>query len=135
MKFPHHTNEIAQAEAYHFNKDDYKNIRNAQWIPHWVHTGHLHIDGFKMSKSLKNFITIEEIFSDLSSYGKDARSDDFRLWCFALSGSYRGPTTFSLKRLEEAKVWFFYRSIFIYISNLLKENSRKNKAVPRHGFV
>ena len=42
------TNEIAQAEAY----------RGKEWIPHWVHTGHLHIDGLKMSKSLKNFVSV-----------------------------------------------------------------------------
>lgn len=53
LKFPHHTNEIAQAEA--FNESD--------WIGHWVHTGHLHIDGLKMSKSLKNFITIREFLA------------------------------------------------------------------------
>jgi hypothetical protein len=32
---------------------------NAQWVNYFLHTGHLHIAGLKMSKSLKNFITIE----------------------------------------------------------------------------
>lgn len=49
--FPHHDNELAQAEAY---------FENAQWINYFMHNGHLHIQGQKMSKSLKNFITIEE---------------------------------------------------------------------------
>ncbi|RYY77727.1 hypothetical protein EON63_18230, partial [archaeon] len=69
LKFPHHENEIAQSEAYANSK---------QWVNYWLHTGkfvrdihhipyppytihhlgHLHIDGAKMSKSLKNFITI-----------------------------------------------------------------------------
>mmetsp|Transcript_2778 Transcript_2778/g.6510 ORF Transcript_2778/g.6510 Transcript_2778/m.6510 type:complete len:282 (-) Transcript_2778:748-1593(-) len=59
LKFPHHTNEIAQAEAY----------RGGEWINHWVHTGHLHIDGLKMSKSLKNFISIRDFMGkyDMSS--------------------------------------------------------------------
>ncbi|KAG5181938.1 Cysteinyl-tRNA synthetase [Tribonema minus] len=51
LRFPHHDNEIAQAEA-HYNC--------AQWVNYFLHTGHLHIKGFKMSKSLKNFITIKQ---------------------------------------------------------------------------
>ena len=51
LRFPHHDNEVAQSEAY-YNCD--------QWIKYFWHTGHLHIEGKKMSKSLKNFITIKE---------------------------------------------------------------------------
>jgi cysteinyl-tRNA synthetase len=35
----------------------YHNCR--QWVNYFLHTGHLHIEGLKMSKSLKNFITIK----------------------------------------------------------------------------
>lgn len=56
--FPHHDNELAQAEAYFENK---------QWINYFMHNGHLHIQGQKMSKSLKNFITIEEALQDYSA--------------------------------------------------------------------
>ncbi|KAG9309224.1 cysteinyl-tRNA ligase [Chiua virens] len=52
LAFPHHDNEIAQSEAYH--------ECNA-WVNYFIHTGHLHIEGLKMSKSLKNFITIDDI--------------------------------------------------------------------------
>ncbi|KAF8813902.1 hypothetical protein BYT27DRAFT_7180683 [Phlegmacium glaucopus] len=52
LAFPHHDNEIAQSEAYH-------NCNS--WVNYFLHTGHLHIEGLKMSKSLKNFITIDEI--------------------------------------------------------------------------
>jgi len=52
LAFPHHDNEIAQSEAYH-------NCNS--WVNYFIHTGHLHIEGLKMSKSLKNFITIGEI--------------------------------------------------------------------------
>ncbi|KAJ6629456.1 tRNA synthetases class I (C) catalytic domain-containing protein [Mycena sp. CBHHK59/15] len=52
LAFPHHDNEMAQAEAYH---------GCGAWVNYFIHTGHLHIEGLKMSKSLKNFITIEEI--------------------------------------------------------------------------
>ncbi|RLV93407.1 Cysteine--tRNA ligase [Spathaspora sp. JA1] len=56
--FPHHDNELAQAEAYYDNK---------QWVNYFMHNGHLHIQGQKMSKSLKNFITIDEALRDFSS--------------------------------------------------------------------
>jgi cysteinyl-tRNA synthetase len=49
LKFPHHDNEIAQAEAYY---------DCAQWVNYFLHAGHVHIEGLKMSKSLKNFVTI-----------------------------------------------------------------------------
>jgi cysteinyl-tRNA synthetase len=50
LKFPHHNNEIAQCEA-HFGC--------SEWVRIWIHTGHIHIAGRKMAKSLKNFITIK----------------------------------------------------------------------------
>jgi cysteinyl-tRNA synthetase len=50
LMFPHHDNELAQSEAYHGCR---------QWVNYFLHTGHLHIEGLKMSKSLKNFITID----------------------------------------------------------------------------
>lgn len=56
--FPHHDNELAQSEAYFENK---------QWINYFMHNGHLHIQGQKMSKSLKNFITIEEALEQYSA--------------------------------------------------------------------
>lgn len=51
LVFPHHDNELAQSEAFHCNE---------QWVNYFLHTGHLHIEGLKMSKSLKNFISIDE---------------------------------------------------------------------------
>ena len=58
LRFPHHDNEIAQCEAY-FNCH--------QWVNYFLHTGHLHIGGRKMSRSLKNFITIKEILEIYTS--------------------------------------------------------------------
>ncbi|KAJ3275281.1 hypothetical protein HDV01_001008 [Terramyces sp. JEL0728] len=51
LAFPHHDNELAQAEAHYNCK---------QWVNYFLHAGHLHIENLKMSKSLKNFITIKE---------------------------------------------------------------------------
>ena len=95
LKFPHHTNEIAQSEAYR---------GTGEWIPHWVHTGHLHIDGLKMSKSLKNFVSIQDFLGEYTAgTALESPGDDFRIWCLGLSGSYRGPATFCTKTLDEAK--------------------------------
>ncbi|KAH8942536.1 hypothetical protein BDL97_14G106100 [Sphagnum fallax] len=58
LQFPHHDNELAQAEAY-FN--------SSQWVRYFFHSGHLLIDGLKMSKSLKNFITIKEALQKYTS--------------------------------------------------------------------
>lgn len=51
LKFPHHDNEIAQVEAC---------FKSDHWINFFLHAGHLTIEGCKMSKSLKNFITIRD---------------------------------------------------------------------------
>ncbi|CAE6439057.1 hypothetical protein ACGC1H_006911 [Rhizoctonia solani] len=58
LTFPHHDNELAQSEAYHDCQ---------QWVNYFLHTGHLHIEGQKMSKSLKNFITIEDALKTYSA--------------------------------------------------------------------
>uniref|UniRef100_A0A8C2KQU4 Cysteine--tRNA ligase, cytoplasmic n=1 Tax=Cyprinus carpio TaxID=7962 RepID=A0A8C2KQU4_CYPCA len=51
LRFPHHDNELAQSEAY---------FENDHWVRYFLHAGHLTIAGCKMSKSLKNFITIKD---------------------------------------------------------------------------
>lgn len=58
LLFPHHDNELAQSEAYH---------DCTQWVNYFLHTGHLHIEGLKMSKSLKNFISIDDALSRSTS--------------------------------------------------------------------
>ena len=55
--FPHHDNELAQSEAYWASRDL---SHHQQWVNYFLHTGHLSISGSKMSKSLKNFITIRD---------------------------------------------------------------------------
>ncbi|KAI1298976.1 hypothetical protein EDD11_006598 [Mortierella claussenii] len=51
LAFPHHDNELAQSEAYH---------QCDQWVNYFTHCGHLHVEGQKMSKSLKNFISVQQ---------------------------------------------------------------------------
>ena len=50
--FPHHNNELIQGNAH-----------SSSSINIFIHSGHLHIEGCKMSKSLKNFITIREVLA------------------------------------------------------------------------
>ncbi|NWX50511.1 SYCM protein, partial [Steatornis caripensis] len=67
LAFPHHENEIAQCEVYHCCE---------QWGNYFLHSGHLHVKGNKekMSKSLKNYITIKDFLKKFSS-------DQFRMFC------------------------------------------------------
>ncbi|XP_041367075.1 cysteine--tRNA ligase, cytoplasmic-like [Gigantopelta aegis] len=58
LKFPHHDNELAQSEAY-FGHDS--------WVRYFLHSGHLTIEGCKMSKSLKNFVTIKDALASYSA--------------------------------------------------------------------
>jgi len=83
--FPHHTNEIAQAEAATGKKP---------FVKYWLHTGVLQIGGVEMHKSLKNFITIREI---LEKYDPEV------LRLYYASTHYRKPIEFDEKDLEQAK--------------------------------
>lgn len=59
LRFPHHSNEYLQSMAYN---DD-----NVPWVDNFIHIGHLHINKEKMSKSEKNFITIDEALTKYSA--------------------------------------------------------------------
>ena len=52
--FPHHTNEIAQTEA----------ATNEPFVKYWLHNEHLLVEGEKMSKSLNNFITLQQLIDE-----------------------------------------------------------------------
>ncbi|CAK7275059.1 cysteinyl-tRNA synthetase [Sporothrix epigloea] len=56
LAFPHHDNELAQSEAYFYQPDRGEH----SWVRYFFHMGHLSIAGSKMSKSLKNFQTIQD---------------------------------------------------------------------------
>ena len=83
--FPHHTNEIAQAEAATGIKP---------FVKYWLHGGVLNIEGEKMSKSLKNFVTIREA---LSKYDVEV----IRL--FFASTHYRRPINYNENDLKKVK--------------------------------
>lgn len=87
LQFPHHDNELAQCEAFH---------NTPMWCGHFVHTGHLHVHGLKMSKSLKNFTSIRDYLAqheheDDGSGKRAARL--FRLFC--LHSHYADPVDYT----------------------------------------
>jgi cysteinyl-tRNA synthetase len=55
LVFPHHENEVAQSEGAH---------HGAPLARFWMHNGFLNVEGEKMSKSLGNFVTINELLKD-----------------------------------------------------------------------
>jgi cysteinyl-tRNA synthetase len=71
LAFPHHDNELAQSEVCCYSSRAGREFMRFEqafhecptWVNYFLHTGHLHIEGLKMSKSLKNFITIEVGYS------------------------------------------------------------------------
>ncbi|XP_031707841.1 probable cysteine--tRNA ligase, mitochondrial isoform X1 [Anarrhichthys ocellatus] len=98
LAFPHHENEVAQSEAYHLC---------GQWANYFLHSGHLHLKGSaeKMSKSLKNFVTIKDF---LQSYS----ANEFRMFC--LLTKYRSGVDYSDGSMLEARTSLRTISTFIH---------------------
>jgi cysteinyl-tRNA synthetase len=84
LQFPHHENEIAQSEG----------ASGKPFVNYWVHNGFLNVDGEKMSKSLGNFFTIQDV---LKSY------DGETLRFFMVRVHYRRPFNFSDAGLDDAR--------------------------------
>lgn len=84
--FPHHSNEIAQSEAYFGHK----------WCNYWVHGAHLNDKSGKMSKSKGEFLTLsllkEKGYSPLT----------YRYFC--LGSHYRNNLVFSYEAMDQAEV-------------------------------
>ena len=89
--FPHHENEIAQSCCAH-HTDLMAQV--------WMHNGFLQVEGQKMSKSLGNFHTVNEVLATDKVGGRKWPGDVVRL--AMLMTNYREPIDFSIKRLEEA---------------------------------
>ncbi|EGZ09138.1 hypothetical protein PHYSODRAFT_564877 [Phytophthora sojae] len=109
LRFPHHNNEIAQCEAHNHGQHQYGH--NEEWCKHFVHFGHLYIRGRKMSKSLKNFISVRDFL------GQGHTADHFRLFC--LQFKYRANLVYSEDRVRDAeavadKLRGFFRSVMAY---------------------
>jgi cysteinyl-tRNA synthetase len=83
--FPHHTNEIAQTEAY-TGQPPFARI--------WMHNALLQLGSEKMSKSIGNLVTIKQA---LEQFGPDA------LRLFVITSHYRSPASYSEEALEAAR--------------------------------
>jgi cysteinyl-tRNA synthetase len=81
--FPHHEDEIAQAAGAGY-----------RFARYWMHNGFLNIEGEKMSKSLKNFFTLREIFEKFSP---------LTVRFFLVSTHYRAPLAFSEETLKQSE--------------------------------
>ena len=97
-QFPHHTNEIAQSEAY----------LGHPWCKYWFHVLHLNTKNGKMSKSKGEFLTV----SLLESKGYDPLA--YRYFC--LQSHYRKPQEFSFEALDNAQS--AYKKLIQRISSL-----------------
>ncbi|MCP5084131.1 MAG: cysteine--tRNA ligase [Alphaproteobacteria bacterium] len=84
LTFPHHENELAQSRCAH-DTDVMANV--------WMHNGFLQVEGDKMSKSLGNFVTINELLADWP--GEVLRYNMLR-------SHYRQPIDWTVKGLEES---------------------------------
>jgi cysteinyl-tRNA synthetase len=84
LQFPHHENEIAQSEGAHGHT----------FVNYWLHNGFLRVNDEKMSKSLGNFFTIEDVLKVF-----DAEVVRF----FILRAHYRSPLNYSDQTLQDAK--------------------------------
>ncbi len=83
--FPHHENEIAQSCC----------STHGKFAHHWMHVAHLMVDGGKMSKSLGNLYTLE----DLGKRGFNANEVRHVL----IAGHYSAPLNFTFHSLESAQ--------------------------------
>ncbi|MBD3397777.1 cysteine--tRNA ligase [Candidatus Micrarchaeota archaeon] len=84
LAFPHHENEIAQAEG----------ALNTQFVKYWMHTGFLTVNGEKMSKSLGNFIVLKDLLEKYPPYA---------LRLFFLHSHYRSPVNYSEENISSAQ--------------------------------
>lgn len=84
LAFPHHENEVAQSES----------LTGKEFVRYWLHMRHLMIEGGKMSKSLGNYVSFEEILE---------RHTPQALRYFYISTQYRRSLNFTWQAIESAQ--------------------------------
>lgn len=115
--FPHHTNEIAQSEAYLGHK----------WCNYWFHVHHLNDRSGKMSKSKGEFLTV----SFLESKGYDPLV--YRMFC--LQSHYRKPLTFDYEIMDNTKTTYEKLKKKINTLNEGGDVSKDELSLYRHRFT
>jgi len=94
LRFPHHENERVQGQSC---------CGSEHWTSIFMHTGHLHIHGRKMSKSLKNFVTIKDVLSGASESAGLPRLTPRQLRLLFLGTRYNDPMELSKPIMIEAQ--------------------------------
>ncbi len=89
LVFPHHQNEIAQSEA----------CTRKEFSKYWIHSGHLMVDGKKMSKSLGNFYNLRDVEEKISDIDTRVLYRAIRL--SFINGNYRDSIDFSFDKLRQ----------------------------------
>lgn len=116
LKFPHHEAEIAQQESASGKKP---------FVKIWMHAGFLLTNGSKMSKSLKNFVTIRDF---VGSYASEKYASDI-LRMFVLGTHYRSPIDFTEKLRENAENAYGRLSEFLVRSSFVSHGAQKAGSV------
>jgi len=118
LVFPHHENEIAQSES----------LTGKKFVRNWLHARFLMINGRKMSKSLGNYVSFDEI---LSKYSADA----FRY--FYLSVHYRRPLDYTEQTMKVAQnsVKRLENTLDLIEDSLRKEDSHLSYGEREEGFL
>jgi cysteinyl-tRNA synthetase len=95
--FPHHENELAQSRCAH---------GTPTMANYWMHNGFLEVEGKKMSKSLGNFVTINDFFLSWHGFSWPGEALRFNM----LRTSYRQPIDWTLEGLDESHkiLWDWY---------------------------
>ena len=106
LLFPHHENEIAQSRCA---------FPDGAFARFWVHAGMLQVDGQKMSKSLGNFRTVQDVLDGAPS-GVSGGAPGEAVRFLLLKTQYRGVLDFTNAALSEAKRELdrFYRALAPY---------------------
>ena len=96
--FPHHENELAQAEG----------ARKKEFVKYWLHNGFIDINSEKMSKSLNNFVTLNELLNEVHPEA---------IRYFLISAHYRSPIDYTdnaIKESESSLLRFYLSAQKIY---------------------
>jgi len=110
--FPHHEAEIAQMEAISGKKP---------FVKYWLHTGFLTINKQKMSKSLKNFVTLNDLFERYEEAPRILR-------LLIIKNHYRSPIEFNEKKFEQTKIEIdSFDEFILRLKKNKKNQSRKIK--------
>ena len=114
LVFPHHENEIAQAEAA---------TQETPFVSYWTHTGLILTDGEKMAHSSGNFTTVTDVLSKVAP-------DVLRL--YLLSVHYRSPLHFSALALQQTKTG--YERLLGVLRTRGQDESPDNNALSKSGL-